>query len=143
MTIKHQEKIITLWIVFLLGLLFHTQLGLMPLFHDLSIVSSPAKDLSEISPVLWLMLAFFVVPMAAIVGTLFTDSYAYRKLHFSLTVFYTMLNISHLVADLFVIPIAWYQILLMVILVLLGLMINLVSFQWMRARSTSHQLQQS
>ncbi len=143
MAIKHQEKIITLWIVFLLGLLFHTQLGLMPLFHDLSIVSSPAKDLSEISPVLWLMLAFFVVPMAAIVGTLFTDSYAYRKLHFSLTVFYTMLNISHLVADLFVVPIAWYQILLMAILVVLGLVINLVSFQWMRTRSTSHQLQQS
>ena len=143
MAIKHQEKIITLWIVFLLGLLFHTQLGLMPLFHDLSIVSSPAKDLSEISPVLWLMLAFFVVPMAAIVGTLFTDSYAYRKLHFSLTVFYTMLNISHLVADLFVVPIAWYQILLMAILVVLGLVINLVSFQWMRTRSSSHQLQQS
>jgi len=143
MVIKHQEKIITLWIVFLLGLLFHTQLGLMPLFHDLSIVGSPAKDLSEISPVLWLMLAFFVVPMAAIVGTLFTDSYAYRKLHFSLTVFYTMLNISHLVADLFVVPIAWYQILLMAILVVLGLVINLVSFQWMRTRSSSHQLQQS
>lgn len=143
MTIQHQEKIIILWIVFLLGLLFHTQLGLMPLFHDLSIVSAPVKDLSEIASVLWLMLAFFVIPMAAIVGTLLMNSHTYRKLHFGLTILYTMLNISHLVADLFVVPIAWYQIALMVILVLLGLLINLVSFQWIRARSSGHRLQQS
>ena len=35
-------KIITLWGVFLLGLLFHTQLALMPLFHGLPVNDAPA-----------------------------------------------------------------------------------------------------
>jgi len=132
MTIKHQERIIILWIVFLLGLLFHTQLGLMPLFHDLSISNSHAKSMEEIAPVLWLMLAFFIVPMVVIITTVFIDSKLYRSIHFGLTVFYTMLNFSHLVADLMVSPIAWYQIILMAILFIIGLLLNLVSFQWMR-----------
>jgi hypothetical protein len=36
---NYPSKIITLWAVFLLGMLFHSQLGLMPLFH---IVFAPA-----------------------------------------------------------------------------------------------------
>lgn len=58
MAIKLPEKIIILWIVFLLGLLFHTQLGLMPLFHGLSVADSQAKSMAEIAPILWLMLVF-------------------------------------------------------------------------------------
>ncbi len=40
MEITLQEKIIALWIVFLLGMLFHTQLALMPLFHGLKVAES-------------------------------------------------------------------------------------------------------
>lgn len=35
-----QIKILVLWNVFLLGLLFHTDLGLMPLFHGLDVAHS-------------------------------------------------------------------------------------------------------
>jgi hypothetical protein len=133
--IHSQYKIISLWIVFLLGLLFHTQLGLMPLFHGISVVESQANLISEIAPILWLMLAFFILPMVAIVFTLFVDSKRYRKLHFILTILFTVLNFAHLVADLMVQPIAWYQIALMVFLLVIGLLLNLVSFQWMQERS--------
>jgi hypothetical protein len=130
MSFKPPEKIISLWIVFLLGLIFHTQLGLMPLFHDLPIAESPAQSLAEITPILWLMLAFFVLPMLAIITTLFLESRRYRRLHFGLTVLYTLLNFAHLIADLMVSPIAWYQILLMALLAIIGLLLNLVAFQW-------------
>ncbi|MEH1953917.1 hypothetical protein [Nostoc sp.] len=134
MVIKHQEQIITLWIVFLLGLLFHSQLGLMPLFHGLGVADSHAQSIAEVAPIMWLMLGFFVFPMAAIVATLFTDSSRYRSIHFGLTVLYTGLNFCHLVADLIVQPIAWYQVVLMLILFIIGLLLNLVSFQWMKVR---------
>lgn len=132
MAVQYQQKIITLWIVFLLGLLFHTQLGLMPLFHGLSVVDSQAQTLSQIAPILWWMLAFFVVPMAAIVATTFLESRRYRMIHFGVTVLFTILNIVHLVADLMVQPIVWYQIALMAILVAVGLLINQVSWQWLK-----------
>jgi hypothetical protein len=110
MGIKTQEKIITLWIVFLLGLLFHAQLGLMPLFHNLSVAESSAQSATEIAPIMWLMLGFFTLPIVAIMATAFTDSHRYRTLHFGLTIVYSALNFFHVVADLMVQPIVWYQI---------------------------------
>lgn len=132
MIVDYPIKIITLWVVFLLGLIFHTQLGLMPLFHGLNIVESKADTITSITPILWLMLAFFVLPMVAIVASLFTQSFRYRRLHFGLTVIYTCLNVAHVIADLLVSPIAWYQITLMVILLVIGLLLNLVSWQWLK-----------
>ncbi|TYQ24434.1 hypothetical protein PseudUWO311_19210 [Pseudanabaena sp. UWO311] len=137
---KYQEKIISLWIVFLLGLLFHTQLGLMPLFHGLNIVVSQSQNMTEIAPIMWLMLSFFVLPMAAIVGTVLTDTRPYRIMHFWFTLLYTLLNLSHLIADLMVKPIAWYQIALMAILLVIGLLINIASYQWMQDRKRQHSL---
>jgi len=46
---NYQEKIVSLWSVFLLGLLFHTQLGLMPLFHGLNVVVSQAQNMEAIA----------------------------------------------------------------------------------------------
>ncbi|XGV97926.1 MAG: hypothetical protein ACAF41_03125 [Leptolyngbya sp. BL-A-14] len=134
MTVNHREKIITLWAVFLLGTLFHTQLGLMPLFHNQSVALSDAHGTGNIAWVLWLMLGFFAVPMMAMIATLFDDSKRYRKLHFGITVFYSVMNLAHIVADLLVKPIVWYQIALMVMLFLIGLLLNLVSFQWLQER---------
>lgn len=132
MAIKHQGKIVTLWVVFLLGLLFHTQLGLMPLFHGLGVAVSQAQNIAEISVVMWLMLGFFVLPMAAIVGTALTSVRQYRTIHFGFTLLYTVLNLAHLIADLMVQPIIWYQIALMAILFVIGLLLNIVSWQWMQ-----------
>ncbi|MFM7423961.1 MAG: hypothetical protein ACKO7W_02995 [Elainella sp.] len=137
--VQYQQKIINLWTVFLLGLLFHTQLGLMPLFHGISVVESSAQNIAEISSILWLMLAFFTFPMAAIIATSFLSSRRYRRIHFGLTVIFTVLNAIHLIADLTVQPIAWYQIALMAILLVIGLLLNLVAFQWLREPHQSWQ----
>ena len=134
MSIHHPIKLITLWAVFLLGTLFHTHLGLMPLFHNQSVAHSDTQGTGDIAWILWSMLAFFVVPMLLMVATLFTDAKRYRKFHFGISVFYSVLNFFHIVADLLVHPIAWYQIALMVVLFLIGIVINLVSWQWLQAR---------
>jgi hypothetical protein len=135
MVASYREKIITLWAVFLLGTLFHTQLGLMPLFHNQSVAISDAHGTGNIAWILWSMLGFFVLPMIGMVVPLFNDSIRYRRLHFGLTIFYSVMNLFHIIADLLVQPIAWYQIALMVVLFLIGLLLNLVSFQWLQERS--------
>ncbi len=139
MAVNTQGKIITLWSVFLLGLLFHTQLGLMPLFHGQSVVEPGANPGADISWILWLMLIFFVLPMIAMVVTVFNASSRYRSIHLGLTVLYTVMNFLHIAADLNLKPIAWYQIALMVILFVIGILLNIVSFQWMREGKTSQE----
>jgi hypothetical protein len=132
MAVSHPEKVITLWAVFLLGTLFHTQLGLMPLFHNQSVAISDSHSTESIAWILWLMLGFFLVPMIAMIVTLFNDSRLYRKLHFGMTIVYSVLNFCHVIADLLVKPIVWYQIVLMVMLFIIGLLLNIVSLQWLQ-----------
>jgi hypothetical protein len=126
---NYANQIIALWTAFLLALLFHTELGLMPLFHGQNIAHS--HDNSDIAWVLWLMLAFFVPPLLAIILPTFTERKRYRIGHFWLTVIYSVLNLAHLIADLLVTPIEWYQIALMTILVLIEILLNLVAYRWM------------
>jgi hypothetical protein len=133
---NYPEKICALWSVFLLGTLFHTQLGLMPLFHGLSVVQSEAQNIESIAWILWLMLAFFAIPMVVIILTLFTHSMRYRRLHLGVTIFYSVLNILHLVADLSVPPLRWYQIVLMAMLVGVGFLLNWTAYQWTQGRKT-------
>lgn len=137
---EHREKIIILWVVFLLGLLFHTQLGLMPLFHGLSVAESQAHSIYDIAWVIWLMLGFFTLPMLAIIATAFTDAKPYRVSHFGFTIVFSVLNLMHLIADLSVQPVFWYQIALITFLLLLGLLLNIVSFQWMQLSLKANEL---
>jgi hypothetical protein len=127
---NYPNQISALWTAFLLALLFHTDLGLMPLFHGQNIAYF--HDTQDISWVLWLMLCFFVPPLCAIVLSTFTDRKSYRIGHFWLTVIYSLLNIAHLIADWSVTPIAWYQIALMTVLVAIGILLNLVAYRWMK-----------
>ena len=143
--INYREKIIALWTVFLLGTLFHTQLALMPLFHgiDVDIMGhhpQEAATMAEITPILWGMLIFFMLPMLAIIATAFYEFKRYRLVHFGLTVVYSVLNLSHAIADLLVTPIAWYQIVLMILLFLVGILLNIVAYQWLQSSSHRHRL---
>ena len=74
--------------------------------------------------------------MIAIVATAFNDSKRYRVIHFGLSIFYSVMNLLHLVADILV-KVPGYQIVLMVFLLIVGILLNIVSFQWMQERFNS------
>jgi hypothetical protein len=136
MTYTHSvEKINTLWNVFLLGTLFHTHLGLMPLFHGLSVAHSEVQGNADVSWIFWLMLIFFVIPLGLMTLNVFVQSKRYRQFHFALTLFYSVMNFFHTVADLMVRPIIGYQVTLMVLLFLVGVSLNWVAYQWALTRS--------
>ena len=138
MLANYPERINALWTVFLLGTLFHTDLGLMPLFHGQTVALSDAHGTANVLRILWLMLAFFSLPLIAIIATTFTHSKRYRVIHFGFTVLYSVLNFLHVTLDLMVKPIAWYQITLMIFLFGVGLLLNWVAWQWMNARKAIH-----
>lgn len=132
-----QIKILVLWNVFLLGLLFHTDLSLMPLFHGLNVAHSDSHQ-SDVGLIFWLMLVFFALPLWMMVLTAFNDSLQFRRTHFAVTVLYSVLNFFHLLADLMVQPIVGSQIALMLMLFGFGLGLNWVGFQWIREKLGSH-----
>ena len=71
--------------------------------------------------------------MLTIIISTFTEAKSYRRFHFALTIVYSILNLGHLMADI-VVDAPWYQLVLMVLLLAIGLLLNLVSFQWQKYR---------
>ncbi|MBE9140332.1 hypothetical protein IQ254_24560 [Nodosilinea sp. LEGE 07088] len=129
-------RLTALWTVFLLGTLFHTQLALMPLFHNLSVAESHAHNYISVNAVMWFMLIFFSLPLLAILGSVFHPSLRFRKLHFGMTLIYSVLNLLHLVMDS-VISVPGYQIVLMALLFCVGLALNAVAYGWIKAHDSS------
>ena len=125
-----QEQIIALWTVFLFGTVFHTQLALMPTLYGENVAMARYEGKTPISH-LWAMLGFFIIPMVMIVATALNASPLYRLIHFGVTVFYTVMNFLHVALDLRVEPIEWYQITLVSILFVVGVILNVVASQWM------------
>lgn len=128
---RYSEQIVALWTAFLLGTLFHTQIALMPLFHGLGVMESHTHNYANLNLIFWFMMIFFMLPMGAIATAVFDPPRKYRVFHFWFTVVYTVFNLAHLIADI-VVKAPGYQLLLMAVLVVLGLLLNRVSYQWMR-----------
>ncbi|MBE9066631.1 hypothetical protein IQ260_08190 [Leptolyngbya cf. ectocarpi LEGE 11479] len=125
-------KVMLLWTVFLLGLLFHTQLALMPLFHGINVAESHTHEYMNLDVIMWFMLIFFGLPMLSILGSVFWPSRRFCQIHFGMTLVYTVLNIIHFVMDVLV-GAPSYQLVLMIFLVTVGLLLNVVSYYWMRS----------
>ena len=125
-----QAQIIALWVVFLFGTVFHTQLALMPLLYGADVAIPRYHGKTPISH-LWGMLGFFMVPMVMIVLTALNMSPVYRMVHFGVSIFYTIMHFLHVTLHLRVKPIEWYQIALVSVLFVVGIVLNLLAFQWM------------
>ncbi|MEI6381966.1 MAG: hypothetical protein WCO81_13990 [Cyanobacteriota bacterium ELA615] len=127
---SYPQKITSMWISFLLGSLFHTELGLMPLFHNLKVEQSEVQG--NLDAVFGFMLFFFTIPMLLIIFPSFIQNRNYRRWQFGLTIAYSLMNFGHLIADI-IVRAPWYQLILMLLLFLIGLTLNLVSFQWLKS----------
>ena len=137
----HALRLRSLWIAWLLAMLFHVDLGLMPLFHG---VSPEIHSHVAAAALPWLfgaMLLYFLVPLGALVLIAYAASEppgscrrwrGWRRLHFWLSVVYTLTNLPHLLADIVVPDSRLDQVLLMVALVLIGLLINREAWLWWR-----------
>ncbi|WP_255021392.1 hypothetical protein [Cyanobium sp. L1E-Cus] len=116
-------------------MLFHVDLGLMPLFHGQSPEINSQVPLGALPLLLGAMLGYFFLPLLAIVLISFADSAIgpgirwrlLRRLHFWLSVVYLITNTLHLLADILVPDARLDQIVLMAVMTLLGLLINIES----------------
>jgi hypothetical protein len=130
----------SLWFTWLLAMLFHVDLGLMPLFHGQSPEIESHLDPSLLPLLFGTMLVYFLVPLGSILLIAYAASdperpqrwRPWRRIHFWISVVYTVTNLPHLIADILVPDSRADQIALMVVLVLVGLLINVEGWRWWR-----------
>ena len=138
--IDHGLRLRQLWIAYLLAMLFHVELGLMPLFHGQSAQIESAVNPAKLALVFWGMLLYFLIPLVCLLLITYATGDAdhcrrwrpWRRIHFWISIIYTVTNIPHLVADIVIPDSRADQVFLMVVLLLIGLLINREAWCWMR-----------
>ena len=145
--IDHALRLRSLWIAYLLAMLFHVQLGLMPLFHGLSVVIGNTVNPSRLTLVYWSMMVYFLLPLAALLLISWAASDGrgdgpwrpWRRWHFWLSVLYSVTNLIHLIADIVIPDSRGDQVFLMALLLLIGLLINRQAWLWWHPRLAAMQ----
>lgn len=140
--VDHALRLRSLWMAWLLAMLFHVELGLMPLFHGISPEIHGHVAAARLPLLFGAMLAYFLVPLAAVVLIAYAASDPgqprrwrhWRSAHFWLSVVYTLTNLPHLAADILVPDARADQIVLMLAMVLIGLLINREAWFWWRGQ---------
>lgn len=62
----HALRLRHLWITYLLAMLFHVELGLMPLFHGISPEIESHVPAGSLGWLYWAMLLYFLIPLLCI-----------------------------------------------------------------------------
>ncbi|MFZ0407783.1 MAG: hypothetical protein WAM11_06700 [Cyanobium sp.] len=138
--IDHGKRLHDLWIAYLLAMLFHVELGLMPLFHGHSAQIESTVDPSRLSLVFWGMLIYFLIPLACLLLITYAagdDEHGRRWRpwkwnHYWISIVYTVTNLVHLIADIVIPDSRSDQVFLMVVLLLIGFLINREAWRWLR-----------
>ena len=134
----HALRLAGLWLAWLLVMLFHVELGLMPLFHGLSVVIRSRVPADRLPALFLTMLIYFLLPVLALLLLVhalsapsgWSASPLLRGGQFWFSALYTLSNAAHLIADIRIPDARGDQVLLMVVLTMIGLAINLEAWQW-------------
>ena len=148
--IDHGLRLRSLWLSWLLAMLFHVDLGLMPLFRGISLQIKGQVADSQLPGLFATMLGYFLVPLAAGIGIAYACSnptnqrgkgpkrqrqsrrHPWRLAHVWLSLIYSLSNMAHLVADILVPDSRGDQVALMGVMVVVGLLINREAWLWWR-----------
>jgi hypothetical protein len=131
-------RVAALWCAWLLLMLFHVELGLMPLFHGASVEIKSQVSASQLPRIFQAMLVYFLIPVIAMLLAFhavsdpsgWSNRAPWRIAQFVLSVVYTTTNVAHLVADIRIPDSRADQVLLMVVLTLVGLLLNRDTWLW-------------
>jgi hypothetical protein len=138
------QRLQSLWLAWFLCLLFHTDLGLMPLFHGLSPEIESQLPPERLPQVFWAMLLYFLLPLLAWLLNAYAATSGrrgagrwwrrWRWCQLGFSFLYTITNLAHLVVDILIPDSRSDQVLLMAVMVAIGLLINRESWCWCQGR---------
>lgn len=131
-------RVAALWAAWLLVMLFHVELGLMPLFHGCSVEIKSQVSSAQLPRIFLAMLIYFLIPVVAMLLAVhavtdplaWSSSAGWRGAQFWLSAIYSVTNLAHLVADIQIPDSRLDQVLLMVVLTVIGLLLSWQAWQW-------------
>lgn len=121
-------KIITLWAMFLFGLVFHSLLSSLPQFYGVNITLPDANG-SVPAFINWVSLAFYLIPMLCITLTLFLASKITRIFNLIAALLLTVASFMHVLEEVGVNNV---QVVLLGFIFVLTVLLSLTSWRWVK-----------
>ena len=138
--IDHGLRLRSLWTAWLLAMLIHVDLGLMPLFHGLSARIESEVPTAALPAVFTAMMLFDLVPLLSLllIAQASSDPHSagawqgWKRWHQGIALVYAVSNLAHLLADVLIPDHRIDQILLMGVISAIGLQIVVEARRWCR-----------
>ena len=127
----NRQKIITLWTVFIFGMVFHSLLAMMPLFFGADIAMPNATGSVPCS-MMWMSLLIYLLPIILIVLILFTEKKWFKITNFGFSILITLMNIFHIIEHISETSVQMVQVVLLTFVLISGILLNIVSYKWMK-----------
>ena len=124
-------KVIVLWTIFLFGMVFHSLIAMMPLFFGESVAIPDATGAVPVS-MMWMSLAFYLLPMIFITTTLFIETSWYKITNFVFSVLFSLMNIFHLFEHFSQASVDFVQVALLTFVLIASILLNIAAFKWMK-----------
>ncbi|MEY3543966.1 MAG: hypothetical protein RLZZ247_123 [Cyanobacteriota bacterium] len=131
-------RVAALWAAWLLIMLFHVELGLMPLFHGCSVEIKTQVSADRLPRLFLAMFVYFTIPVLAMLLAVhavtqplgWASGSGWRAAQFWLSAAYTLTNVGHLIADIRIPDSRLDQVLLMLVLTIIGLLLSWEAWSW-------------
>ena len=138
--IDHSLRLRSLWTAWLLAMLIHVDLGLMPLFHGLSAAIKSEVPSSALPSVFMAMMVYDLMPLLSLLLIAQATSdptharrwQGWKRWHQLIAIVYAITNLVHLAADVLIPDRRLDQILLMAVISGIGLQIVRDARGWWR-----------
>ncbi len=129
---SHLVRITILWLLVILGMLFHQFFSL----HNLRFGIDVLKHGYDAVPDMEMMkrLGLYLLPTIYIAGLLFVQTKVVRLLNFAASIFYTLFHSWHFIDELGKMK-DWVQWVLLTLIVVYCLLLNVASWRWYKSNT--------
>jgi len=136
--VHHGLRLAGLWVAWLIVMLFHIELGLMPLFHGISVEIKTHISAGRLPRIFLAMLFYFLLPVLALLLVVhaisspgsWSNSVAMKAGQFWFSLVYSATNVMHWIADIRIPDSRADQVILMSVLTVIGFLINYEAWSW-------------
>jgi hypothetical protein len=131
---KNSTKIMVLWEIILLGLIFHSLLEMTPLFFGANI-AEPGSTGNMPAAMTWFCLCFYLIPMLSIVAVLYLSCRWVKITNFVVSILFLLMDAVHFITD-GIIGRNPVQCILLLFILLVSVLLFIASLGWMREKQT-------
>ncbi|MEA5426703.1 hypothetical protein [Arcicella lustrica] len=128
---NNSQKIVTLWILFVVCMILHFNYHVSELFYGVDIKRPNANGVVPTSAAI-IRFVFEILPMMLVTFILFIEKPLIRQINFYLSILFSLANLAHLVEEFMSPKLDLSQLNLLSFVFISSLLLNLASWRWIK-----------